>query len=318
MKKDFKLLDCTFRDGGYYNDWFFEKKMVEETLSVLAKLPVDYVEIGFRKYPDETPLGDNLYTTEDYINTLAIPKDMNLALMCMLRHFDGLSDAKIAQAFVPQKDSKIKLIRVAGAPEDIDQSIRVCNLIKDLGYEVSLNITHLSMFSTEQIKEAFSKLQGSDFAVVCFADTMGNMQPTDLEQLVKNIRPFYKGELGCHMHDNRGFAMENALHALGTDVTWFDATITGMGRGAGNLLLESFLIEIDHKYELNLDFTDLLELKEKYFWPMKDKYGWGYNSYYHLGSVIKAHPFEMQKLLSDKSLTPAQKVAAIKRGDMNR
>ena len=35
MDKQFKLLDCTLRDGGYYNNWNFEKKLVNEYLKAI-------------------------------------------------------------------------------------------------------------------------------------------------------------------------------------------------------------------------------------------------------------------------------------------
>ena len=42
------VLDCTLRDGGYYNNWFFEKELINEYLKVMDMIKVDYVEIGFR------------------------------------------------------------------------------------------------------------------------------------------------------------------------------------------------------------------------------------------------------------------------------
>ena len=49
MKKNkVKILDCTLRDGGYYNNWEFEKDLINEYLKVMQLIKVDYVEIGFR------------------------------------------------------------------------------------------------------------------------------------------------------------------------------------------------------------------------------------------------------------------------------
>ena len=47
-KNKINILDCTLRDGGYYNNWFFEKELVNEYLQVMSMIKVDYVEIGFR------------------------------------------------------------------------------------------------------------------------------------------------------------------------------------------------------------------------------------------------------------------------------
>ena len=42
------LLDCTLRDGGYYNNWNFSKKLVNEYINTMAESGVDIVELGFR------------------------------------------------------------------------------------------------------------------------------------------------------------------------------------------------------------------------------------------------------------------------------
>ena len=43
-----KIIDCTLRDGGYYNNWHFKKDLINEYLKVMDIIKVDYVEIGFR------------------------------------------------------------------------------------------------------------------------------------------------------------------------------------------------------------------------------------------------------------------------------
>ena len=42
-----KILDCTIRDGGYYNDWDFDKNIADFYFSNIQKLPVDIVEVGY-------------------------------------------------------------------------------------------------------------------------------------------------------------------------------------------------------------------------------------------------------------------------------
>jgi len=43
-----KILDCTLRDGGYYNNWEFSNELINEYLKVMNDLKIDFVEIGFR------------------------------------------------------------------------------------------------------------------------------------------------------------------------------------------------------------------------------------------------------------------------------
>ena len=46
-ERNINLLDCTLRDGGYYNNWKFNKNLINDYLKVISDY-VDYVEIGFR------------------------------------------------------------------------------------------------------------------------------------------------------------------------------------------------------------------------------------------------------------------------------
>ena len=42
------IIDCTLRDGGYYNNWDFPKNLVNEYLKSVSDSGIKYVELGFR------------------------------------------------------------------------------------------------------------------------------------------------------------------------------------------------------------------------------------------------------------------------------
>ena len=46
--KTINILDCTLRDGGYYNNWDFPKTLVNEYLKAVSESGIRNVEIGFR------------------------------------------------------------------------------------------------------------------------------------------------------------------------------------------------------------------------------------------------------------------------------
>ena len=48
-KQNFNVLDCTLRDGGYYNKWNFSNSFVRNYLATQNKISTDIIEIGFRK-----------------------------------------------------------------------------------------------------------------------------------------------------------------------------------------------------------------------------------------------------------------------------
>ena len=48
-----KILDCTLRDGGYYNNWDFDKQLVSVYLNSLEKAKINVAELGFRSGPQK-------------------------------------------------------------------------------------------------------------------------------------------------------------------------------------------------------------------------------------------------------------------------
>ena len=45
---EYKILDCTLRDGGYYNNWEFTKKLNQDYLNAMSKSGIEFIELGFR------------------------------------------------------------------------------------------------------------------------------------------------------------------------------------------------------------------------------------------------------------------------------
>ena len=48
MSDNLTLVDCTLRDGGYYNNWDFSPELINKYLAAMTGVKVDVVELGFR------------------------------------------------------------------------------------------------------------------------------------------------------------------------------------------------------------------------------------------------------------------------------
>ena len=55
-----KILDCTLRDGGYYTNWDFSYEVVANYIEATNKLPVDYLEVGYRNKPTAEYMGSSV------------------------------------------------------------------------------------------------------------------------------------------------------------------------------------------------------------------------------------------------------------------
>lgn len=80
MNKNFKILDCTLRDGGYYTNWDFDKDLVKMYFQSFNDLPVDYLEIGYRSNPMNKYLGEYFYCPEYILKQTRELSNKNLSL----------------------------------------------------------------------------------------------------------------------------------------------------------------------------------------------------------------------------------------------
>ena len=151
-----KVLDCTIRDGGYLNNWFFDDTFVREMLLALNKSGVDIIEVGWRgteKYFSKEKYGTWRFSTEEDLakvfRGLTLPK---MALMVNIGKIE-------ADDFVNREESSVDLIRVVSDWEKIPMALEMIKSIKHKGYEVSLNATGFSNYSDFQLSELVKMLE---------------------------------------------------------------------------------------------------------------------------------------------------------------
>ena len=102
------MLDCTFRDGGYLNNWDFSYEDVFEGYKVVSESNYDYFEIGFRsEYDKILNKGRWIYSTEEDIGIIKnrYPNGCKIAVMAIV----GQNDVN---NFKPKCESHVDLIRI--------------------------------------------------------------------------------------------------------------------------------------------------------------------------------------------------------------
>ena len=292
-----KLLDCTFRDGGYYTNWDFDARLVEEYVSVMNHSGISNVEVGFRNFPDNKYRGAFYYCHDEYIRRLGFSEGIALFVMVDATSFARSSDVQrdVRKLFVDADLSPITGVRVATRLEDLNLAVKAAKAIKSLGYRVFLNIMQIAAESSDDIQSAIKSIDPSDVEVIYFADSLGEMTQTDIDQVVSVIRSGWVGEIGIHAHDNQGLGASNTVGAVKHGVTWLDGTIAGMGRGAGNAQTESLLLELPSLLENPKVIFNLAIAK---FEPMKKDFGWGSSFLYTLAAKQSVHPTFVQQMLT--------------------
>jgi 4-hydroxy 2-oxovalerate aldolase len=309
------FLDCTLRDGGYYNAWDFDRILIEEYLQAMAAISVDYVEMGFRGFPKREFRGGCAYTTDSFIQSLTIPESLKLGVMINASEIIDYSEGVVAglsKLFVAANQSPVSLVRIPCHFHEFEITLEGCRWLKDQGYRVGINLMQVADLSLTEIEKLARLANQYPLDVLYFADSMGSMSPAQTTHIINALRVGWPGELGIHTHNNMGRALANSLQAISDGVTWVDGTVTGMGRGAGNVQTEYLAIEMavlrpDHPCNI----TPLMALIRRYFGPMQQEYGWGANTYYYLAGKHGIHPTYIQSMLRDTRFNDSDVLAVI-------
>ena len=303
INKKINLLDCTLRDGGYYNNWFFEKDLINEYLRVMDILKIDYVEIGFRFLDKVKIKGPCAYSEESFLRTLKIPKNLKLGVMINASEYIGHKNIiELAKKnFKLKKKSLVSLVRLACHHHEVREILPLINWLKKSGYKVAVNIMQIPELSSLEIKNVVKEVKKSKADILYFADSMGSLDSAKTKKIIHQIKPLWKKSMGIHTHDNMGKALENSVAAINNSVNWIDCTVTGMGRGPGNTKTEYLILELSRKRE---NLINLLNLIKNHFEPLKEKYKWGSNPYYYFAGLNSIHPTFVQEMLSDTGFNP--------------
>lgn len=305
-------IDCTLRDGGYYNSWNFEQDLVNKYLDSMDKLKVDFVEIGFRFLKDTKNLGPFSSTTEIFLNNLKLPKNLKLAVMINIGEFNTHNLAnELTGLFVEKKKSKISLVRIATHKNEIELAIQASKILKQKGYQTAINLMQISEIKNFELKEILKKINYKYLDVFYFADSLGCLTQKQTGDICKIIKKFCKKSFGIHAHDNTEIALQNTIHSLENGASFLDSTVLGMGRGPGNAKTELICSYLNIKKIKKYNILFLTELVDNYFLKLKNKYNWGTNLYYYLSALYKIHPTYIQMMLADKRYDENEMLLAI-------
>ena len=293
-----RVLDCTIRDGGLINKWQFSDETVKKVFLALSGSGVDYMEMGYKsseKYFSRAEHGAWKFCTEEDIKRIVGEVDTKMKLSAMA------DIGRIDSEDIPyKKDSILDMIRVACYAKEIDKGIALAHECLNKGYEATINLMAVSKVLEKDLDEALDDLSKSDVPVVYLVDSYGSLYSEQIHFLAKKYFQALPGkELGIHTHNNQQLAFANTIEAIIAGVNRLDATLYGMGRGAGNCPLELLLSFLKNP---KFDIRPLIEVIQEIFVPMKAEIEWGYHIPYLITGVLNEHPRSAMKIMAQKEL----------------
>ncbi|MFC4620011.1 aldolase catalytic domain-containing protein [Camelliibacillus cellulosilyticus] len=299
-----QILDCTLRDGGYINDWRFGEKTIKAIVSKLAEAGIDIIECGFLRDGDfdrHRSLFNNVTDIRKYI----APKRDNTMYVAM-----------IDQPYIPAQKigdcdgTSIDGIRITFHEDEkeIEEAITLGKQLMDKGYKVFIQPVGTTSYSDEKLLNLIKKVNRLKPYAFYLVDTLGVMYKNDLLRLFHlldhNLNPSIR--IGFHSHNNLQLSFANAQELLSLHTKRriiIDASVFGMGRGAGNLCTELLTQYINKNIKEKYMTLPLLEIVDEYMSPLDEDPKWGYSIPYYLAAVNQCHPNYASYLLNKQTIT---------------
>ena len=271
FKNKFNLLDCTLRDGGYYNNWDFPISLIKFYIKEISKTNIKYIELGFRFLKKNYFMGLTAYTDDKLINSLNIPKNLNLGVMINASELinNKESSLTILKKLFPKRNSKIKFVRFACHFNEVFKLKECFNWLEKENIDAFVNIMQISEIEDIYISKICKFLKPKKIRALYLADSLGSLKRKEFNEIIIKFKTCWKGDLGLHAHNNLNLALKNSIFAINNHFKWVDCTILGMGRGPGNLKTEEI---IKSYYSRDLQFIN--RIKNKYFIDLHKNYKW--------------------------------------------
>lgn len=301
-----EILDCTLRDGGYYTNWDFSEGVTANYFKAMESLPVSYVEIGYRSLVHDKYEGQYNFCP-DYLLAEVRRQMPSKKIGIMLNEKEITPEHLDKLLAFPT--GTIDFVRMAIDPANLDRARETARKIKEMGFEVGFNVMYMSRWA--EYPSFMSDVVSLNGIVDSFSmvDSYGSMFPEQVAETTRLLKSKLTCKTGFHGHNNIELAFANTLASINAGCDIVDATITGMGRGAGNLRTELILSYLSSVKGINMDFyslsttvADFEKMKEKFGWgtklpymasgfsslPQKDVMEWVTRRFYPINSILQA------------------------------
>jgi 4-hydroxy 2-oxovalerate aldolase len=297
VRSDIKVIDCTIRDGGLVNNFGFEDDFVKAIYKTCIEAGVDYMELGYkasRNIFSPTEHGKWKFCGEDDIKRIVGENDstLKLSVMADAERTDYHDD------ILPKSQSVIDLVRVATYVHQLPAALEMIKDAHDKGYETTVNLMAVSLVKEGELDEALEILASSEVDVIYLVDSFGALYSEEIRSLISKYLKYAKAagkKVGVHAHNNQQLAYANTIEALILGASYLDATVSGLGRGAGNCPLELLLGFLKNP---KFHIRPVIQCIQDNIFKLRETTTWGYEIPYMLTGQLNLHPRSAIKFLS--------------------
>ncbi len=291
-RPELKVLDCTVRDGGLINEHQFSDTFVRAVYDTCLGAGLDTMELGYknseRLFPKEQ-FGAWRHCREEDMRRVVGDHDAERTGLTLSAMADaGKSDWQTA--IEPAADSVLGMIRVAFYAHQVSEAVDMIQHASEQGYETMANLMAVSNITEEEIDTVLEAIAPTPADTMVIVDSFGHLYPEQIDRLYNKYSEAMKGtgkEIGIHAHNNMQLAFANTLEAIVLGSNRADATMAGLGRGAGNCPMELLLGFLRNpKFRLR----PVIRLLQEQIPSIRETVEWGPLVPYNITGQLNLHP----------------------------